>query len=871
MKLLLLAFTALAALAQPTISSITSDDYTHNGARIRWKTNVSSTLNRIQWGLTSGSYPNNWTFLQDYGSVDHAWFISGVAPSTPVYYKVCSTSGSETCSAEQTFTTSAAESGTVTPPTLPTAVADMTPPASYTTTFTVAADCSDLQTQLDAAAGGDGNNNYRVIIPSTTVCGGRYLLKPKSGPNSSGTGFLVLTTDGVYPPYGSAVDPTLIANMPRIITNFVGVDYVATTAPPACDDIGKTWIDSDSTDSNAFLFYCTNTTGPVWTPVSMTSGTSVPASCTAETFFYKSNAADPRDRIWYCYETNRYLNWFVDADNNGFKYAALQLQPNAKRWIVSGIILQRPKLPSAYTSLLPTASGQSDQMMSVARCLAYTEATNDRISFDRVYFDSIGYPYRMADSFCFFRGTNIQLTGSWFHQNNRWRAAGAGESTPNTIFMNAAGGPCRIENNTFYNSHGITIFMSDDVADGMMTDCTVRRNTFFEDPADNGLGVASNGRGYYRRHMLELKRGLRWLIEGNTFNGGWPAGNQGATVAFSPRSVAATETVYVWDILFRYNKLLNPVQGFILAGHNDYPYYQTYGAQRIEISHNVIYNSGRASDGSTRGWPNNSQFNGQVIDMGLGISNLKIANNAFVGIKNVEGCCYANMISHVGDYCPYPNTRFSLMNNIYTSAEATTAGWWGVQACGTNYSGSAALDQVWFSGSTKTWEAKGNAWQSMLNGSFSDGATYPANNYRNETVTNFTGDLYRCVACGDEGAWRPKGKFLAGSSTARGFDGNDAGPDFNAFDIAQGYLSNQRVLSITSSGATVYWQAPDNSNACTIEYGTSATPNTGTRVTDTPTSRFRSKALTGLTTGTLYYYRIFCSARNMVSGSFTTL
>lgn len=866
---LVLLFLPFCLWAAPVISNVVVDDIGPHGARIRWKTDVTGTKNRIRWGTTSGSYPNDWTFLQDYGSTDHAWFISGLAPGTNVYFQPCSTNAGETCGPEQSFTTTAAEPGSVTPPTLPVPVADMTPPSSYAITYTVAPDCSDLQAKLDAAAGGDGANNYRVVIQSTTVCGGRYTLNPKNGANPTGDGWLVLTTDGVYPPSGSTIDPTLIANMPRVITNFVGVDYYQTAMPGACNDVGKSWLDSDSTDPNASLYICTSTAGPVWTPIAMRSGTTVPANCVAETFFYKTNTADPRARVHYCYEADRYLNWWMDADNNGFKYAALAVAPKAKRWIVTGLRLERPKLPASYTSILPSTSGASDQMMSVARCLAYTEPSNDRISFDRVYFEAFGFPYRMTDSFCYFRGTNIQIIGSWFNQNNRWRSRGSLETTPNTIFMNSAGGPCRIENNTLHNSHGITIFMSDDIANGMMVDCTLRRNTFYEDPADNGMGAASKGRFYFRRHMFELKRGSRWLVEGNVFNGGWPAGNQGATIALSPRSVSPTEIAYIRDVIVRYNKFLNPAQGFILAGHNDYPFYQTYATNRIEISHNVIYNSGRASDGSTRGWPNNTQFNGQIIDMGLGISNLTIKNNSFLGIKNVEGCCAANMISHIGDYCLFPNSRFSLMNNIYTSLEASTGGWWGVQACGSNYLGTAALDKVWVAGTAKSWEAKGNAWQAMRNGAFPDGAAYPSGNYRSENVSNFTSEFVRCADCGDEGAFRPKstGKFAASRSTARGSDRRDAGVDFEAFDVAQGRHWGLAASSITTTGATITYTAPDAA-ACTVEYGANPTPNTGKRVVDGGGARQRQVSLTELTTGTTYHFRVFCA--KVAASSFRT-
>jgi hypothetical protein len=98
---------------------------------------------------------------------------------------------------------------------------------------------------------------------------------------------------------------------------------------------------------------------------------------------------------------------------------------------------------------------------------------------------------------------------------------------------------------------------------------------------------------------------------------------------------------------------------------------------------------------------------------------------------------------------------------------------------------------------------------------------------------------------------------------------NGAGADPDVIKAAYGEVYNLRALSITSSGATVAYTAPVADTACVVEYGTSATAGTGTRVTDTPSgSRFRTKALTGLTTGTAYYARVYCS--QMASVSFTT-
>jgi hypothetical protein len=355
---------------------------------------------------------------------------------------------------------------------------------------------------------------------------------------------------------------------------------------------------------------------------------------------------------------------------------------------------------------------------------------------------------------------------------------------------------------------------------------------------------------------------------GRSNHGGWPAGNQGATIAITPRAGQEAETAYVGDYEFRYNQILWSPQPFLITGHNDYSAYQNKATNRVRIAHNVFYGTGRASDGSTQGWPNNSYFNGQAMDMGLGIQNLAIQNNALISMSS--SCCDANLLSFAGDWCAFPNSRLLLENNIYTSLTGSSSGWWGIRGCGASLSGTAALAGLWKSGASDSYTARGNAWQAMKNGAFSDGNAYPSGNYRSETVANFTGALYQYGVTADVGTIRPKvtGIMASSSSTARGADGADNGPNYVAFDAAQGDARNLRVLSITSSAATVRYTAPD-ATACTVEYGTSATALTGSRITDTPAgSRFRAVALSGLSSATTYYVRVYCA--RMLSTSFTT-
>ncbi len=241
-------------------------------------------------------------------------------------------------------------------------------------------------------------------------------------------------------------------------------------------------------------------------------------------------------------------------------------------------------------------------------------------------------------------------------------------------------------------------------------------------------------------------------------------------------------------------------------------------------------------------------------------------------------CCNVNLLSHfAGDNAPFVNARARVHNNIYSALAAVTGGYFGVQMSSANL-GTAALNLGWIPNSTYSF--KGNAMQITYNGAFIDTTTYPTRNYRHETVANFTGALYRCSVCGDLGAVRPLGAgIFASSSTANGYDLQDNGPDYTAYDIAQGRTRNLRNLPTPADPGngtkrSIYFTAPD-ATACTVEWGTSSTPGTGTRVTATLGTliggRDQFTNLTSLLTDTTYHYRVYgggCPV--MVSGSFTT-
>lgn len=95
-----------------------------------------------------------------------------------------------------------------------------------------------------------------------------------------------------------------------------------------------------------------------------------------------------------------------------------------------------------------------------------------------------------------------------------------------------------------------------------------------------------------------------------------------------------------------------------------------------------------------------------------------------------------------------------------------------------------------------------------------------------------------------------------------------AGPNMDEIEVEQGTVKNAQMRRVTSNSAIVSYYAPD-SFACTVEYGTSATWGTGTRVSDGGGSRLRNVSLSGLSSATAYNVRVLCAVDQPVL-SFTT-
>lgn len=862
MKLLILLMASLVAGAVPVISNASMGNITAHGARFNWTTDVAATT-KIKIDIVDPPVATA-PVINQTNSTTHVWFASGLIPGTTYYYQLCSSDGVETCTATANFPTLAAASGIATPPTAPTTV-DVTPSGITGFTYPVDATCSNLQTQLDAALAADGMLTHQVVIPAGVTCVGQYVLNVKSGVNPTGVGKIYLTTDTTLPPDGVRVTPTTAANFAVIMSNYLW-PYYQTTPPGGCIP-GDMWVDSDAVSD--WVNYCTSS--GVYTPQTSTSGAGpVSGACTSNAWYRDTLVVDLRLALYWCTGT-QWRKVTMGATNNVVDWAGLYTAANAKHWWIKGITIQDIERPTEYTDLLSRTSGSGDERGITSFCLAYTVSTSQYIFFDRVYFNGQGFPHRQQEALCVADGSYQAMMNSYAANMNRWRPVGASESASHVLFFLNGAGPWWIDNNYFLNTSGMSIFNSDDNPVGQTNDVTITNNTFFMDTTLNYSEPVDLGVYFYFRHHVELKRGQRWNIKGNTFVGGFPSGNpNGASIGLTPTNGSPTalqcrtNTLQISDVNIESNTFKYVPMVLLATAHGASPNCNTNGGIRLRYYNNVTYTTGKSSTGNQNGLSGYT-FNGQHNEVGLGWEDLIFDNNTH--IEPTSAGSNAHMFNFGGDWQTIPNARVSIRSNIYFS---TAIGYqWSLGISGSGIYGTAALDQMVEPNSTYSYA--GNARQRGQTGGLDNTAAFPSGNYSSQLAADFSPFFVQCSICGEAGPYRPSytSKFQGTTGTAKGYNGVTSGPDLNKLDADSSVTINPRVIGRpTTTTITFGWFAP-NTTACSVGLSQSSDYSNETRVTyGGAANRAQTLTRTGLTPNTLYYYRIYC--RDTYEGSVRT-
>ncbi len=211
-------------------------------------------------------------------------------------------------------------------------------------------------------------------------------------------------------------------------------------------------------------------------------------------------------------------------------------------------------------------------------------------------------------------------------------------------------GPILIRNN-FLQAAGENVMIGGAAppdAANVPHDITIQGNHFFkplswrtttETPLYHSLWVTKN--------LLELKLGIRVLIEGNLFENMWASGQGGAAIVWTPRDETGTGAPWsqVSDVTFRYNIVRHAAGGINLLASDDVVGDISQQFQRAYIHDNLFWDIGGPN------WdPQRIGASGRFLFIGSGYSfadlpDLVVDHNTVV---NTGDIIYFNGYGHPG-------------------------------------------------------------------------------------------------------------------------------------------------------------------------------------------------------------------------------
>lgn len=855
----------------PTITNVTVNGITKSAGRIVTSWNTQPSTMKILYGTSTsyGEYVNVGNPSQD-NLLNWHWYITGIAPSTTIHF--CpqgfdSSGNASVCdgvSNNYTFTTLSDSTPGPDEPIAPQVTVDTTPPTQTGNTLNVLADCSNFQSQINASSPGD-----TILIPKGTVCTGKYIFPNKT----TSSKWIVIKSDGNLPISGNRATPADVREMATIRTNNPWIPFISApellTGRCTPGELRQIYPASNKPG----LYGCNfnnSYTSSVYEQISYTSGTSVPNSCAIGTLFYKTNEPDSNLRTWMC-TNDRGVQRFVqiDVSYEGLtgKTAPIQIASNADRYRFEGIEITYVEAPATW-------SGNIDPGLQF-RSLVYhpSDSTVTDIIYDRVY--AHGYVYPSMSQFGFeFHGSRNAIINSTISDLSRGIPLSLSEYLDIEcfgIFMhdNAVGGLVR--NNALIDIYGITMFASDEQTTNVATDFVVQGNYFYRSPSYKYPGVG--GQFYFMRHALELKRGQRWLITGNIFDGNYVTINQAALLAINSRhgyGHTLNNTAQVSDINITNNIFRNAPVGIFNLAFDTYAGGQLIITQRIAMRNNLFY---RIKSGSEYVSIPGGYGGGYIFLAFDGTEDMIYEHNTSYDVSEGTFFSYYNgNIAETG--LRGSGVNFRGINNIMeTSAGTTLLRFDGLLG------GTQALDESWglyplASTVQKGWKFDHN----VIPNRPSDSLIYPPGNFwpANSSAIGF-------VAYGtDNAALAPNSPYKNTAS-----DGTDPGVNMSAlssatintvngitvFDTTPPTLTNISSNSVTTSSAVISWSTNESSDT-QVEYGLTSSYGSVSALNTSPT-QLHTVLFSSLLPNTVYHFRVKSRDANgnlavSSNGTFTT-
>lgn len=446
-------------------------------------------------------------------------------------------------------------------------------------------------------------------------------------------------------------------------------------------------------------------------------------------------------------------------------------------------------------------------------------------------------------------------------------------------------GPYLFDNNfidgyglSFYIDAGGSVYSNDDV--------TWVRNHQIWNQDHRPTSTNSNGFRYDVRQLWETKRGKRYLLKGNIFEGNWSYQNNGPSIFLSGRPVysLATTSVGVSDVQIRSNIIRHASAGWTCMGSSTPPPDATT-TQRVLFENNLLYDINRYVYDD-----NGPSFSAAYMENFPGCQDVNVRNNT-MGLALGRGP-YLMLIGGGAAL----GGRLNVTDNIMYMSFGEGGGGIGVddnqmmpthpRLPAVNYSGTVKqkldsyfvktvqtvepnyqfTNNVIIGGMTGTnmsnLRSLTSSEMSGLESQFPAGNIFPAGNTmaEREEKVGMVSPAEAAYRLTDQSPHRAEGMRPA-------LNGKDIGADFDQLNVDLG-----KVLGINlQPGATaveVNYIAPDG-RACSVDTRPAA-GGEWTRKTDAGGARPRTVIVSGLNASTNYQYRILCYFEQLNDGSSLT-
>jgi hypothetical protein len=263
----------------------------------------------------------------------------------------------------------------------------------------------------------------------------------------------------------------------------------------------------------------------------------------------------------------------------------IRVAPSAMQYRIIGILMNTPATGSFFSSEPHIAIGDGGATLQTTQA----QQPNNIIIDRSVMRGSDALSHEIVGG-VEFHCRNCALVDSYVDQVHR-----VGFESQAIRGWNGTG-PVLVHNN-FLSAAGMCVLIggaNPSIPNALLSDITFTRNHCFKPYSWKVGDPTYAGTRWLVKNHLELKHGVRVLIEGNVFENVWQDAQAGAAILFNTANSRSTPWAQVADVTFRYNKVIRSEGGPVEIGAWSGAF-QSLMTQRVHIHDNLFDQQGGRS------------------------------------------------------------------------------------------------------------------------------------------------------------------------------------------------------------------------------------------------------------------------------------